>query len=126
MRIIPGIKLSTQGNTLLVALFTMVIIGFALITYLQLGSNETQLVVRSQVWNACMPMLEAGIEEALEHCSYNSTNLASNGWGLAGTRYYKTNTLGDGYCVASISTAQHFDISSIGYCPIPGTSSDVS
>src|SRR5256885_4767257 len=101
MKIAPGLSRSMRGNTLMVALFSMLIIGVALVTYLQLGTNANQLVVRSQVWNACMPMLEAGIEEALEHCSYNSTNLASNGWDLRGTRYYKTNTLGDGYCVAS-------------------------
>jgi len=115
-----------QGHTLLVALFTLLIIGVALLTYLQLQTNANQLVVRSQVWNACMPVLEAGIEEALEHCSYNPSNLMSSGWTLIGNRCYRTNTVGEGYCVVNISTNAPFDIISIGSWPMPGSSTYVS
>ena len=61
MKTAPGLTRTAQGHTLLVALFTLLIIGMALLTYLQLQTNANQLVVRSQVWNACMPVLEAGI-----------------------------------------------------------------
>src|SRR6267378_4093157 len=117
MKTAPGLTRTAQGHTLLVALFTLLIIGMALLTYLQLQTNANQLVVRSQVWNACMPVLEAGIEEALEHCAYNNSNLASNGWVLIGNRYYRTNTLGESYCVVSISTNQPADIISTGNLP---------
>jgi len=47
---------SKSGSILIVTLCSMMIIGLALLTYLTLGKNQNQLVFRSQVWNACLPI----------------------------------------------------------------------
>jgi len=116
----------TGGSTLLVGLFVMGLIGVALASYLRLTTNQNQLSQRSQVWNSSLVMAESGIEEALTHISWNSTNLAAQGWALASGRYTKTTWLGSGYYVASISTNSPYDAISTGYYPMPGTSSYVS
>jgi hypothetical protein len=85
------------------------------------------LVLRSQIWNSCIPIAEAGIDEAMAHCNRNfSTNMASNGWGKIGNEYWKTNSVGLGQYVVRISESQPYVIHSIGYCPIPGTSKSAS
>jgi hypothetical protein len=103
-------------------------------------SNQNQLVANSQAWNACMPMVEAGIEEALTHCTLNyKTNMAANGWVQIGTDYVKTNVIGDGsvkalaavtniygYYVVRISPATPYRITSTGYYPLAGTSRHLS
>src|SRR6266516_3814502 len=78
---LPRSHARLQGNTLAATLCATVIVGLALICYLRLATNQNQLIVRSQVWNNCMPVVEAGIEEALAHLSANyATNMVSNGW----------------------------------------------
>ena len=64
---LPRSHARLQGNTLAATLCATVIVGLALICYLRLATNQNQLIVRSQVWNNCMPVVEAGIEEALAH-----------------------------------------------------------
>src|SRR6266704_4806677 len=93
------IRRSDAGNILVVTMCATVIIGLDLITYLRLVVNQNQLITRSQVWNACMPILEAGIEEALAHCeaSYNTTNMTSDGWVQSGSVVTPTNWLDDCY-----------------------------
>ena len=114
------------GNTLFVALFTALIIGSALFTFLRIATNQHQLVARSETWNACLAYAEAGIEEALSHCSYNSSNMVSNGWVLTATnRYAKSNALAGGWYIVTISTNRSFDITSTGYVFMPGTSNAV-
>jgi hypothetical protein len=57
--------------------------------------NQNQMTARSQVWNQCIPILEAGIEEALTHCNLNyETNMLSNGWQDLYGQYAKTNWVG--------------------------------
>src|SRR5262249_4673187 len=96
-------------------------------------SNQNQLVVRSQVWNAALPVAEAGAEEALTHCYNDFGNLAANGWSLSGSQYIKTNAVSDGgqsgvatlrrnngYYGVSISTTRPFVVTSTGSYPMPG------
>lgn len=109
----------SEASILLVALCTMAIIGLALVGYLQLVFNQNQLVTRSQVWNICMPVLEAGIEEALAHCNANyQTNMVSDGWTLSGSHFALTNWLDDCYYEVTISTNLPYEIISTGYCPM--------
>ena len=118
---------AARGSTLIVTICITAIIGVGLMAYLQLVSSQNQLVARSQAWNSCMPILEAGIEEALTHSKKNYvTNMASNGWSLEGTNYVKTNSLGDGYYQVQISDALPYSITSWGYFPVPGNSAYVS
>ena len=107
------------GHTLLITLVTLGIIGLVLISYLRLSANQNQLITRSQVWNACMALAEAGIEEALNHCVYNETNLVSNDWKLQAGRYSLSNTLADGRYVVSISQTWPREIISQGFYPMP-------
>lgn len=116
---------SKHGTVLLVALCTMLIIGLALLTFLQLGKNQNQLVMRSQVWNACLPLAEAGLEDALNHCAWNHTNWVSNGWTLSNTNtLYRSNSLSSGWYRTIIATnslvSNIVTITSTGFFPMPG------
>ncbi|MEY2408503.1 MAG: hypothetical protein QOF48_1173 [Verrucomicrobiota bacterium] len=106
----------------------MMIIGIALLTYLTLAKNQNQLVMRSQTWNACLPMAEAGIDEALNHLVWNATNMTASGWTKSGTNsYYRTNALGDGYYAVTISTnLTPASIIATGYIPMPGSTTFVA
>src|SRR3954463_7754932 len=115
-------RCAQRGNTLLVTLWTLFLIAFGLAIYLRLAVNNNQLAARSQVWNACMPVLEAGIEEALTHCYSNSTNMLSNGWSLSNGRCSRTNVIGEGYYDVNISLNEPFDVVATGYYPMPGSS----
>jgi hypothetical protein len=86
---------------------TMIVAGVMLAAYLTMISVQNQLVERSQSWNRSVPVLEAGIEEALAHLNRNAAanaagvfniNLASDGWTVHPSGgWYKTNTIGDDY-----------------------------
>ena len=117
-----------RGTILVVCLCSMLVIGLALLTFLQLGKNQNQLVFRAQVWNACMPLAEAGLEDALNHCGWNSSNWISSGWSLSSSNtVYRSNTLStaDGWYSVSIATnglvTNTVTITSIGYYPMPGS-----
>ena len=94
---------------LVVTLLIAMIIGITLAAFMDLSSAAHRAVIRSGVWNACIPLAEAGLEEALTHVYLNSTNLASQGWtlstsgltmsngvSLTGDVYYKSRTLNGG------------------------------
>ena len=125
----------SAGSVLAIALCSTAIIGAALVVYLQLTVNQNQITARSQVWNQCIPVLEAGIEEALTHCNLNfETNMLSDGWEAQSGQYAKTNSLGKGqglgssmgYYEVTISQTLPYQIISRGYCPMPGSSSFIS
>ncbi len=126
MRISFPPRARARGNVLLVALCICVVVGLALLGYLQLSGNQTQLVARSQVWNACIATAEAGVEEALTHCSENYSNLRVEGWSLVGTNYAKTNQVGEGSYWVRISMTPPYEILSTGYYPMPGGSTVLS
>ena len=71
-----------QGSVLLVALLTAWVIGIALVSYLTLIANQNRSTYRSLSWNTCIPVLEAGIEEALTQIHYagNTANFGANQW----------------------------------------------
>lgn len=120
------------GVVLLVALLVIVVSGIVLASYLKLMQSENKSVARSQIWNKCVPIMEAGVEEAFAqiHACNNSTNLSSNGWTytLVGTNYYyqKTRNISTNgsYCVISITPTQPPIIYSTAYVPIPDTSTN--
>jgi len=69
-----------EGSTLILALFTSLAIGMVLASYLLLISSRHKLTIRSMNWNAAIPILEAGIEEALTHLQTDSNSPSANGW----------------------------------------------
>src|SRR6185312_17199122 len=89
-----------EGSSLFVALCTCLVIGLILAGYLLLTSNRFQMSVRSSDWNASIPVLEAGIEEALTHLKRDTNQPSANGWTsatISGVQAYtKTRTFSDG------------------------------
>src|SRR5205809_2790695 len=86
-------KRKHQGSVLLITLLTAWVIGIALVSYLTLVANQNRRTYHSQTWTTCIPVLEAGIEEALTQIKYAGiSNLGANQWSFnAGDqRYHKT------------------------------------
>src|SRR5579885_1950780 len=87
---------SNRGSVLLISLVTATIILTSLAAYLIMISNERQSVTRSQAWNSCVPVMEAGVEEAMtqiHQCGYS--NLSTNSWTLGSDgMYHKTRQVG--------------------------------
>jgi len=121
-----------QGSVLLVALLTAWVIGIALVSYLTLIANQNRSTYRSLSWNTCIPVLEAGIEEALTQIHYagNTANFGANQWTYNATdgRHHKTRTLtnseGSYYDVSIQPTDPRGEphgpvIFSTGYVPAP-------
>lgn len=97
---------SQAGSTLMVTVFVTGIIGFLLIAYMTFVQNQHRATARSQSWNAAVPVIEAGIEEALAHLNANGLtggNLASDGWTHSSGIYSVTRAIGDGTYTVRIS-----------------------
>src|SRR6266581_6894273 len=70
-----------DGHILMATLVVAAVLGIALAAFLNLLTSQNSYTVRSQVWNACMPVVEAGLEEAMAHLNDTTdTNLNDNGW----------------------------------------------
>jgi hypothetical protein len=65
----PSIR--RQGFTYLTTVVTLIVVGIMLGAYLKMVSVQNQLTVRSQTWNRSIPILEAGIDEAIAHLNKN-------------------------------------------------------
>ncbi len=81
-------------------LITTVLVGTVLGSYLALITNRNQEAMRSLAWNTAIPVLEAGIEEALTHMHDDANNPTANQWTAAVVdgqpAYWKTRTLPEG------------------------------
>jgi hypothetical protein len=116
---IPHSKKAT-GSVLVLTLVTTAILGIGLASYLTLVRAQNLSVMRSLAWNSCIPVLEAGIEEAMTHINRSGlANLESSGWVLTSAGYKKTRFIGDSYFVATISPDNPPDIISEGFVPVP-------
>lgn len=126
------------GSVLVVTLLISVIIGMTLAAFMDLSSAQHRSVIRSGVWNSCIPMAESGLEEALTHVFLNSTNLATQGWtqsttgltmsngvALTGTVYYKSRTLNGGNFLAAIQGGATPTLTVQGSMPKPLSSTDM-
>lgn len=94
------------GGVLVTTLVVCVLVGLMLMAYLSMLSNQHKLSQRSQVWNNCIPMCEAGVEEALAHLNHVNTtsNFAINGWVFDNGAYRKERALNGGVNRMSINT----------------------
>jgi hypothetical protein len=93
------------GNTLLLTIIVTGLIGFVLAAYLTLVQSQFAANVRSQSWNNTMPVIEAGLEEALQHLNKNgatNNSLATDGWSGSGSTYAITRALGDAWYSVNI------------------------
>jgi hypothetical protein len=117
------IKLHISSGSVLVT--TLIIAGLAalmLAAQLTMVGHQNYLTMRSQRWNAEIPLAEAGIEEAICHLNITA-NVGTNGWVLndAKTAYTKARTFEEGYFLAEISVKMPRVVRSIGYGRIPFT-----
>jgi hypothetical protein len=108
---------------LLVTLLTAWVIGISLVSYLTLVANQSRSSFRSLTWNTCVPVMEAGVEEALTQIHYAGlTNLLANQWtlGIDGL-YHKKRYIGaDGsYYEVTIQPVDPPVIVSSGYAAAP-------
>src|SRR5439155_20052749 len=93
-----------RGGAVVIALFTVGILGISLASYLSLVRAQNLSTVRSQAWNSALPLAEAGVEEAFAQIYYFQTNVNGNGWSPSGTNAFsKTRQIGTGSYTASIT-----------------------
>ncbi len=89
-----------EGSTLVLTLVISLAIGIVLASYLGLIGSRFKVTMRSQGWNGGIPVLEAGIEEALTHLQDDLNNPSANGWTMgtiSGQQVYsKQRSFGDG------------------------------
>src|SRR5262245_55747590 len=110
------------GSTLLTTLVIAAVVGLTLMAYLKMVGNQNYFVQRSQALNATIPIIEAGVEEALTHLNRNGTNalnlnLAADGWTLQGGLYTKQSYVGENYYVVTLKYDARPEIVSQGYVP---------
>ena len=113
---------SEQGTILFVTLVATAILGAAVASYLQLVTTQNYSIARSQAWNRAIPVLEAGIEEALAQVAKgtDAISMANNGWTLSGAAYAKSRDLGGGDRFQTrISVTTPPTIESTGFVKIP-------
>ncbi len=90
---------------MVVTLLTALIIGFALASYLQLVSSQNVSTMRSLAWNSAVPILEAGVEEALTQLRYRGlTNLTADNWVPTVTPY------GSGYVKERLLGGSRYEV----------------
>src|SRR5689334_24582568 len=93
------IRKSQSGSTLVLTVIISALIGSVLCSYLVLISSRNQVTMRGLAWNAAIPVIEAGIEEALTHL-HDDKNPSANQWTgemVKGKKiYWKRRDLPDG------------------------------
>jgi hypothetical protein len=101
---------SLRGNTLVLVLVVTAVVGFVLLAYLSLVKTQNFSTARSQAWNSAIPVIEAGVEDALTHLNINGTNnnMVCDGWQQAGNLYWIRRFINpahhpEGYYVVTIS-----------------------
>jgi Putative Ice-binding-like adhesive domain len=127
----PKRNFALAGNILLVSLVITGIIGFLVVSYLKLIHQQGAFTMRSQVWDSCMPVVEAGIEETMAHLNdLSGSNLVTDGWetDLINGGVSKKRIMGDGYFIANITytNLQQPVITSSGFLPAPVTIASAS
>lgn len=111
-----------SGSTLAATVFMCMAIGIVLASYLNLTSQQNFSTMQSLTWNSTIPVLEAGLEEALAHIYYKTTpsTWGTDGWQLSGNCYQKTRQLSDdSYYIVAISNVSPPVIYSKGYVRMP-------
>lgn len=127
MKLTPSSPRRTQrGNALILALVFSGIVALVVGSYLQLAHQRNRMRARSLAWNTALPVLEAGIEEALSHLKTDGASLTRNGWasGTVGGQpvVTKSRTFPDGsYFSVTAYTALPKSpiIYSSGFVPVP-------
>lgn len=108
---------SEQGGVLLVVLMSAMIMGVTLGSYLQYTATQSRSIMKSQAWNAAIPVAEAGVEEALSHIndSVIGTNFALNGWTVVSNQFQRSGTINGGRYTVRVTTDKFPTITSVGW-----------
>jgi hypothetical protein len=103
MKILSQSK-SLRGNTLILTIVVTGLVGFLLASYMGLVKSQNIATMRSQSWNATIPVIEAGLEDALTHINLRITNdLTGDGWAKQGSIYVTKRWIGPNYYTVTIS-----------------------
>jgi hypothetical protein len=96
-----------SGFTYMTVVITMIVVGLTLAAYMKLVGVQNQLTTRSQTWNRSVPVIEAGVEEAIAHLNKNGapisgifdpSRLGGDGWeGNSTEGWLRSGQLGDDY-----------------------------
>src|SRR5687768_7374408 len=104
MKILQSQFKSLRGNTLVLTIVVTGLVGFLLASYMGLVKSQNISTMRSQSWNAAIPVIEAGIEDALTHINIKLTNdLVGEGWSKQGSIYVTKRHVGSNYYSVTIS-----------------------
>src|SRR5437667_8333675 len=96
MKFQPSIQFRSRAHVLLLTVFTVMAIGLVLVACLGLVRSQNVYVSRAQAWHSCIPVIEAGIEEAMAHLNNPlDTNMLSDGWVLSNATYQQQRKLGE-------------------------------
>ena len=116
-----------RGGILFAAIVFCALVGLVLTAYLSMIRSQQKFTYRSQVWNDCVLLCEAGIEEAFAHINYtgngNNTNFGIHGWTLSANAYRKEIKLDDGTVRIAISNDMPPTIFASGFLRAPLSSS---
>jgi putative adhesin len=122
LKISRAMNRGAQGHVLAMVLVVVTICAIALMSYLTLVNSQNRVVARSQGWNSTVPVMEAGVEEALAHLNANAeTGLNVDGWVRIGNYYRMERAAGDSYYVVTITVTNTLlpIIESRGFCRMP-------
>ncbi len=110
-----------QGGTLVITIVICGLVGLMLSAYLSMVSTQFSFTQRSQIWNNCIPLCEAGVEEALAHLNHHLTvsNFAINGWEEERGLYHKNRQFDQGECLMRIDGSYPPVITVVGRIPAP-------
>lgn len=97
-------KRSQSGSAVLMVVVVTALAAIVMVAYMGLVSRQNYSTHRSQAWNATIPVIEAGIEDAMSHLNaHGSTNLACDGWQSVGSLFAMQRTVGENYYIVTIS-----------------------
>ena len=114
--------LRQRATSLVTTLVITSIIASIFAAYLTLISSRTRQTFRNQTWESCIPICEAGVEEALVHLNNDGiSGIFSNGWVQTNGKATLTRSIGQGYYSLNLSTNTNsvVTIEARGYVPIP-------
>jgi hypothetical protein len=95
---------AVSGSAILMVVIITALAAIVLAAYLGLVSRQNYSTVRSQAWNSVIPVIEAGIEDAMAHLNaHGSTNLACDNWQPVGGLFVMRRDVGDSYYIVTIS-----------------------
>ncbi len=104
MKILKATSRAIQGSTLMIVVVITGLVGLVLAAYLNLLGSQNATTMRSQAWNAAIPVIEAGVEDALSHLNANgSSNLFCDNWNHSGEIYWIQRWMGNNYYIVTIS-----------------------